>query len=102
MDTPDLAQDEQWDSKKSKSKDKSCNVISVLPDDGNVTTAFLIDFESERHACTAQADIPQPTGTRSGKSYLKQYEKITDETQQKTTLVQAPIPAPILTSGKEK
>ena len=24
---PDLAQDEQWDSKKSKSKGKSCNVI---------------------------------------------------------------------------
>jgi len=30
----DLAQDKQWDSKKSKSKGKSCNVISILPDDG--------------------------------------------------------------------
>jgi len=68
------------DSKKSKLKGKSCNVISVLSDDGNVTTASLSDSESERHACTAQADVPQPTGTRSGKSYLKQYEKITDET----------------------
>ena len=79
---PDLAQDKQWDSKKSKSKDKSCNVISALPDDKNVTTSSLSDSESERHACTIQADVPQPTGTRSEKSYLKQYEKITDETQQ--------------------
>ena len=78
---PDLTQDKQWDSKKSKSKGKSCNVISVLPDDGNVTIASLSDFESERHACTAQTDVPQPTGTRSGKPYLKQYERITNETQ---------------------
>ena len=28
---PDLTQDEQWDSRKSKSKGKSCNVISILP-----------------------------------------------------------------------
>ena len=77
---PDLAQDEQWDSKKSKSKGKSCNVISVLPDDGNVTTASLSDSEGARHACVVQADVPQSTGTRSEKSYLKQYEKITDET----------------------
>jgi len=76
-----LAQDEQWDSKKFKSKGKSCNVIFVLPDDGNVTSASLSDSEGERHACTVQADVPQPTGTRSGKSYLKQYEIITNETQ---------------------
>ena len=36
------------------------------------------------------------------KSYLKQYEKITDETQQQITSVQVPIPAPVPTSGKEK
>ena len=41
---PDLAQDKQWDSKKSNLKGKSCNVISVLPDDSNVTTASLSDF----------------------------------------------------------
>jgi len=70
----DLAQDKQWDSQKSKSKGKSCNVISVLPDDDNMTTASLSDSESERHACKTQADVHQPTGTRSGKSYLKQYE----------------------------
>jgi len=27
---PNLAQDKHWDSNKSKSKDKSCNVISIL------------------------------------------------------------------------
>ena len=64
---PDLAQDEQWDSKKFKSKGKSCNVISILLDDGNVTSASLSDSEEEKHACTVQADVPQPTGTRSGK-----------------------------------
>ena len=32
---PDLAQDEQWDLKKSKPKGKSYNVISILSDDGN-------------------------------------------------------------------
>ena len=36
---PDLVQDEQWASKKSKSKGKSCNVISILPDDGSLTSA---------------------------------------------------------------
>jgi len=97
---PDLAQDKQWDSKKSKSKGKSCNVISVLPDNGNVTSASLSDSEGKRHACTAQADVPQLTGTRSEKSYLKQYEIITDETQQQTMSVQVPIPAPVSTTGK--
>ena len=79
---PDLVRDEQWDSKKSKSKDKSCNVISILPDDDNITSASLSDSEEEKHACATQDDVPQPTGTRSKKSYLKQYEQITDETQQ--------------------
>jgi len=78
---PDLAKYKQWDSKKSKSKDKSCNVISVLPHDDNVTTTSLSDSESERHACTTQANVPQPMGTRFEKSYLKQYEQITDEIQ---------------------
>ena len=78
---PDLAQDEQWDSKKSKSKGKPCNVISILPDDGNVTSASLSDSEGKKYAYTTQADAPQPTGTRSEKSYLKQYEIITDKTQ---------------------
>jgi len=41
-------------------------------------------------------------GTRSRKSYLKQYEQITDETQQQTTSVQVTIPAPVPTSGKER
>ena len=84
---PDLVQDKQWDSKKSNSKGKSCNVIFILPDDGNLTSASLSDSEGEKPACTTQADVPQPTGTRSGKSYLKQYEKATDETQQQTTSV---------------
>jgi len=68
---PDLAQDEQWDSKKSKSKGRSCNVVSVLLDDDNITIASLSDSENKMHVFTAQADVPKPTGTRSGKSYLK-------------------------------
>ena len=68
---PDLVRDEQWDSKKSKSKGKSCNIVSILPDHGNLTSASLSDFEGEKHACMTQADVPQPTGTRSEKSYLK-------------------------------
>jgi len=99
---PDLVQDEQWDSKKSKSKGKSCNVISILPDDGSLTTASLSDYEGEKHACTTQADVPQPTGTRSKKSYLKQYEKAIDDTQQQTTSVQISTPAPLPMTGKEK
>jgi len=99
---PDLTQDEQWDSKKSKSKGKSCNVISILPDDGNLTSASLSDSEEKKHACTAQADVPQLTGTRSRKSYLKQHERVTDETQQETTSVQIPVPAPVPTTGKER
>jgi len=99
---PDLAQDEQWDSNKSKSKGRSCNIVSILPDDDNVTIASLSDSENERHVFTAQADVPQPTGTRSGNSYLKQYDKTTDETQQQTTSVEVPVPASVLTSGKEK
>jgi len=99
---PDLVQDKQWDSKKSNSKGKSCNVISILPDDGNLTSASLSDSEGEKPACTTQADVPQPTGTRSGKTYLKQYERATDETQQQTTSVQVPVPTSIPTKGKEK
>jgi len=53
---PDLVQDVQWDSKRSKSKGKSCNVISVLPDDDNLMSASLSDSEGEKHACTTQAD----------------------------------------------
>ena len=70
MDTPGPRPRQQWDSKKSKSKGKSCNVISILPDDGNVT-ASLSESEGKKHACTAQADVPQSTGTQSEKSYLK-------------------------------
>ena len=81
---------------------KSCNVISILPDDDNFTSASLSDSEGEKHACTTQADVPQPTGTPSEKSYLKQYEKATDETQQQTTSVQVPVSALVLTKGKEK
>jgi len=36
------------------------------------------------------------------KIILKQYEQITDETQQQTTSIQVPIPALVPTSGKEK
>ena len=99
---PDLVQDVQRDSKKPKSKGKSCNVISILPDDGNLTSASLSDSEGEKLACTAQADAPQQTGTRSGKSYLRQYEKSTDEIQQQTMSVPMSASTPIPTKGKER
>ena len=83
-------------------KGKSCNVISVLPDDGNFTSASLSDSEEEKHACATQADTPQQTGTRSEKSYLRQYEKSTDEAQQQTMSVQIPASAPVPAKGKEK
>ena len=53
---PDHAQDKQWDSKKFKSKGKSCNVVSILPDDDNITIASLSDSENKKHTFTAQAD----------------------------------------------
>jgi len=57
---PDLAKDEQWDSKKPKLKEKSCNVVSVLPDDDNITAASLSDSKDEKHALKAQDAAPQP------------------------------------------
>jgi len=50
---PDLVKDEQWDSKKPKLKEKSYNVISILPDDDNITVASLSDSEDEKHALAA-------------------------------------------------
>ena len=38
---PDLVQEVQRDSKEPNLKGKSCNVISILPDDGNLTSASL-------------------------------------------------------------
>jgi len=49
----DLAQDKQWNSKKPKSKRKSSNVVSVFPDDNNVTIDSLSDSENKKHAFTA-------------------------------------------------
>ena len=79
---PNLGKDKQWDSKKLKPKGKSCNVVSIFLDDDNITVASLSDSEDEKHAFAAQDATPQPTGTQSGKSYLRQYEKTANETQQ--------------------
>ena len=56
---PDLTNDEQWDSKEPKLKAKFCNVISVLPDDDNITVPSLSDSEDEKHALIAQDIIPR-------------------------------------------
>jgi len=68
---PDLAKDEQWESREPKLKKKSCNVVSILPDDDNIIIASLNDSEDEKHALAAHDVAPQPTGTRSGKPYLR-------------------------------
>jgi len=67
---PDLTKDKQWDSKKPKPKRKSCNIVSIFPDDDSVMVASLSDFVDKKLAFTTQDAIPQPTGTCSGKSYL--------------------------------
>jgi len=77
---PDLAKDEQWDSREPKLKAKFCNVISVLPNDDNLTVVSLSDFEDEKHPLAAQHVASQLIGTWSGKEYLRQYEKTIDET----------------------
>ena len=99
---PNLGKDKQWDSKKLKPKGKSCNVVSVLPDDDNITVASLSDSEDEKHAFVEQDVAPQLTGTRSGKSYLRQYEKTTDETQQPTTSTKIPVLVSVPMPGKER
>ena len=55
---PDLAKDKQWDSKKPKPKEKSYNVVFVLPDDDNITIASLSDFEDEKYALATQDAAP--------------------------------------------
>ena len=90
---PNLTNDEQWDSKEAKLKGKSCNVVFILPDDDNITVTSLSDFEDDKHTLAAQDAASQPTSTRSGKSYLRQYEKTTDETQHPMTSGKVPIPA---------
>ena len=55
---PNLAKDKQWDSKKPKPKENFCNVVSVLPDDDNVTVASFSDSANEKHAFTAQDATP--------------------------------------------
>ena len=59
----DLIKDEQWDSKEPKLKGKSCNVVSILPDDDNITIASLYDSEDEKHVLAALDAEPQPIGT---------------------------------------
>ena len=99
---PDLTKDEQWDSKEPKLKGKSYNVISVLPDDDNITVASLSDSKDKKHALTAQNAPPQLTGTRSEKSYLRQYEKTTDEAQHPMMSGKVLVPASTPAPGKEK
>jgi len=62
-----------------------------LSDDDSVRIASLSDSENEKHAFTAHDAATQPTGTRSEKSYLRLYEKTTDETQQPTTSAEIPV-----------
>ena len=100
----DLVKDKQWALRKPKPKGKSYNVISILPDDDNVIVGSLSDSEDEKHAFVAQNAAPQLIGTRSRKSYLQQYEKTADDTQQSTTSAKLPvlISVPMLAKEKQK
>ena len=102
MDTPGPCPRRTMGFKEVQVEGQILQCLSILSDDDNLIAASLNDSEGEKHACTTQADVPQPTGTRSGKSYLKYYEKATDETQQQTTSVQVPAPASVPTKGKER
>ena len=88
--------------KEIQAKGKSCNVVSVFSDDDNITVASLSDSEDEKHALAAQDAAPQPTSTQSEKSYLRQYKKTTDETQQPTTSAKILVLASVPTLAKEK
>jgi len=55
---PALAKGEQWDSKKSMPKGKSCNVVFILPDDNNITIVSLSDSDDEKHIFAAQYAAP--------------------------------------------
>jgi len=72
-----------------------------LPNDDNVTVDSLSDSKNEKHAFTTQDAAPQPIDTQSGKSYLRQYEKTTDETQQPTTSAEIPVLASVPMPGKK-
>ena len=82
----DLVDDKQWDSNRPKHKGKSCNMISfaLAEDDGTLVNS-LTDSEEEQFVLEAQPARAQPTGTRSGKTYLRQYDQATEEAHQPST-----------------
>ncbi|ONK80588.1 uncharacterized protein A4U43_C01F19510 [Asparagus officinalis] len=74
---PDLLMDKQWPlakSTKPKAKQRSCNAISAVPDEG-VETTSLSSSENKQLAFTMQP--AQISGTHGEKEYLKKYSKTT-------------------------
>ena len=91
---PEIINDEQQESSQPNLKGKSCNVISLTVNDDITTMASLSSSEEDKFAFIAQLATSQLVGTRSGKSYLRQYDQTHDETQQ---LMTSGTAAPILT-----
>lgn len=52
---------------------RTCNVISANLEEDYVAANTLIELEEEASAMAACQDEPGPTGTRSDKTYLKDY-----------------------------
>ena len=99
---PDIFNDEQWESNQSKRKGKSCNMISfALSEDDNIPINPLSDSEEEQIVLVAQ-----PTDTRSGKTYLRQYDQAVGEAQPSTSKdtppVQPTAPAQPVEKNKSK
>ena len=44
--------------KETQAQEKNLDIISVLPDDDNITVASLSDYEDEKHALAAQDAAP--------------------------------------------
>ena len=80
---PNIVKDEQYESERPKCKGKSCNMISFsLGDDNGILANPITDSEEEHIVLVVQPVVAEPTGTGSGKTYLKQYNQTSGEVQQ--------------------
>ena len=76
---PDIIKDQQWTTvnrKKIRSRGKAnCHVVSVSSKETETNMASLTDSEEEKSAFIAGPEAQPISTTRSGKQYLKDYDK---------------------------